>query len=799
MYKKPLVFILCAFVLGLILGARINLQLFWVFAPILGLSMVSFLITWFLPKDENFLTSILIFICLIGFGIFWIKFFKEYQPPGHLSNYSFLYSTEIEMQGVLVEQPQSKKDYLNCTCRLEKLRFFDVEEPVQGKVILNISEGLADFAYGDRIQFKSALRKPIDQRNPGGFDYAKFLASQDIYAICSIKDSSQFSILDHNQGTSFYSKIIFPLRKLILSQLDKLYMPQRANFLKGLLLGDKQEIPEDFLEALSKTGTSHILAVSGLHTGFILLITWIILRVLRFPRFWVTILTILGLVIFAIITNLKPPVVRSVIMAAIFLLGTLLQRRRNNYNTLSAAALVILLANPQELFAPGFQLSFGAVFSILYLYPKFVKFLKRSKIIRTVYQINSVKYIVDLLLLSLAVQIGTLPLTTYYFNLLPLLGLVANIIVVPLIGIILSLTLVSMLFAGFSFFLASLYSAVNEVLIDFIGKFLKIVAALPGSHIYVPRPQFLWILIFLSLILMLTQWQLQRMRNLGLISFLVVLNIMIWRPLFYPDPALKIIHFDVGQGDAALIQFENNQTILVDGGTCEFNYDYGERVILPYLRQNGIYRLDYVIATHPHNDHIGGLLSIFENMKIGQVIDNGDTTNSPIYKKYLRILDSLSISRRAIAHPETQNLAADCEIWYFYPQDSVLKKTAPQMSLNNNSIVFKLIFGQTGFLFTGDAEVEAEAFLLPFENLLQSDIIKIGHHGSVTSSSEKFLKLANPKSGVISVGEVNRFNHPSATTINRLHELEIAALCTDEQGAIVWESDGREVRRVFWK
>jgi len=205
------------------------------------------------------------------------------------------------------------------------------------------------------------------------------------------------------------------------------------------------------------------------------------------------------------------------------------------------------------------------------------------------------------------------------------------------------------------------------------------------------------------------------------------------------------------------------------------------------------------VLTHPHSDHLGGIPYLLTHFSVGQVFDNNDSLKSPLFEKYQRILDSLAIRRQAIGRGYFFQPAPGAEIWVFHPFQGQMSFPRKRPSINNNSIVLKLNYRATGFLFTGDAERETEAELLQFEELLSSDILKVGHHGSATSSTDSFLQCIKPQFGVVSVGEHNRFNQPSLATLERLAGSGIQILRTDQAGAIVFESDGKQIKRVLWQ
>jgi competence protein ComEC len=761
------------------------LTLFWVVLTLISLKFI-----------RHFNAEILFSICLFAFGFFRQVHFDQGFAPNHVKNLPQLFHLPVEVIGKLQSEPISKPNYQIFLIEAERIKTGTYQFPVAGVIRGYLPKGTPKFKPGDVLQLGGVLKPPRESRNPGGFDFSKYLATQSIFAILTVKDSTQIQQIRHENAAWLEKRVIKPARTVIASRLEKLMPCATANLFKGLILGQKQDIAAEFLQALAFTGTSHILAVSGLHAGFILLILWLVLRTLRIPPGFTVVLTILGLSYFALLTGARPPVIRAVIMASVFLVGSQTQRLRDGMNNLAFAALIILLADPSELFNPGFQLSFSAVFSILYLYPPITRSFRKILIVNRLTQIPAVEYLMNLLSVSLAVSVGTAPIVAYYFHLFPPIGIFANILVVPLTGLLVALGIGVLFFSIFSSPISQIYSETVQLFTNGLFIFVQRLGDLPGSHFFVPRPTLFGFIFYYTLLLIASQWRRIQIRKYSLIFLLILLNGHVWHAAIFKEKTLQIIHFDVGQGDAALVRFPNSKTLLIDAGDRDENHDCGAQIISPYLRMHGVSRLDYVLATHPHDDHIGGLPYILRNFKVAQLFVNGDSCESPIFDEFLAVTDSLKIPVQRVKAGDCLHFAEKVEGWVFHPPDSsgIVKNHE-----NNNSIVLKLIYGNSTFLFTGDIENLAENQLFPFGRLLQSNILKVAHHGSAYSTIPPFLDQVQPRRGIISVGEYNRFNQPAPVILERLAAAQIEILRTDLAGAIVFESDGIETWRVIWR
>jgi competence protein ComEC len=553
---------------------------------------------------------------------------------------------EVHLIGEILDRPQRKPKTFQFTVRVAEIDTGGLESRVDGDLLIYLRrDGWSDsvvggLAVGKKIEILGRIEAPRGPRNPGDFDFGRYLLLNGVSGVLYVQNARSLSLSVVDEASWRLGTFVAHVRSRMASVIDETIGGVEGSFLKGILLGDRSDIPTEIKTSFINSGVVHVLAVSGLHVGMVALIFFGVFTFLRLRKSWTTLLTIVALLFYMLLTGSAPSVVRATIMASIILLAPVLQRKSDVFNSLAFSALVIFFFDAKQLFAPGFQLSFAAVGSILYFYPKVVAVSARlpqwiggNRLFATVWKLFSV---------SFAAQIGTLPFTVAYFGKVSLVSFVANLLVIPAVGIGLALGFVISICSLFSSWLALIYGATEQVLLSLVLHLVNFSGNLSFAYLTVPSFGLLAFLIYYVSVAFLFNFNEKEIRKRLIFALLVLGNIAILRGVLSESPRIRLTVIDVGQGDAILVQFPSGKALLVDGGPKTFSYDAGERVVAPFLKRT-VGRLEALVVTHPHSDHVGGVESILRTIPVRAVYDAGQRSDSGIYREYVHAIKELSI------------------------------------------------------------------------------------------------------------------------------------------------------------
>ena len=729
-------------------------------------------------------------------GIFLLLFFiligmlnTSYHLQPHGSNHIYHFSGEKGQISGTVYQTEINHSNAYQQVQLNTSSFQNQNKiyETSGRVLLRIYGDEPVFQFGDMIKAQVLLQEPGLPGNFGEFNYRDYLLRQKIFLIDSIK-IEQVEMLGYSEKLSIFT-LIYRLKDRITERIDQIYQSPGRGLIKAIITGNRTEIPRQWVHLFQDAGVMHILAISGLHVGIIVTALLFFLNLVllngknNIYKYFIIILILLG---YAAMTGFRPSVSRAALMFILVLVARYLNRPYNLYNSLYLAALLLLLWQPLYVFDAGFLLSFVVTFFIIFLSPILEEKLKYLP-----------SYLAKSLSVSLSAWLGMAPLSAYFFYKISLIAILSNILVVPLIGIILILALISIFLSYLFLPLAEMFAFLNQALIALLVMIGQKLSLLPFAYQYIAQPEvymiILYYLIILTFFYTLYFWSqykiLEKKRRFWTITTLVFLFIFI--SIISPSSLLAVHFINVGQGDCILIQTPQKENILIDGGGTPFSdFDVGENTVIPYLRRKGINRIDLMFLTHPDLDHLEGLLPVLREMKVDLVIDNGSENQQAAYLEYLSLIkEDQDIKYYQAGAGDVIRISPHLEFFVLNP--AKIHADGYKNNFNNNSIVLKLLYKNTSFLFTGDIEEAAEINLLSRIDSLQSDILKVAHHGSNSSTGTLFLENVQPGVAVISVG-FNSFGHPHNGVIKKLEDGCHNVFRTDVNGTVLIKSNGNK-------
>ncbi|MBR4110966.1 MAG: DNA internalization-related competence protein ComEC/Rec2 [Clostridia bacterium] len=675
-------------------------------------------------------------------------FYSYYRFENYQNKYSV---EEISTTIKVLSHDKTTEYYSTYICTNENTDKFLVYFPKEIEVEI-----------GQLFYAKTIFEKPSGMRNRGGFDYAKYLYSQDIYGILKVESDKDIFLKELPKFN-----IANEIRGSIINFFKKVLPKNEVGIMLGMIIGNTSYINENIKNDFKISGITHLLAVSGSNITYIILFTKFLFNKLVGKKVS-NYIVIIFLIIFMLVVGCSPSVVRATIMGVIIIIAEILSKKSNVYASLSITALIMLLYNPLTIYDIGFVLSFGGTLGIVLFYER----IKNAIINRYSIENRFVIPVIETFAVTISAQIVLTPIMCYTFNTFSLFLIIVNILIVPISGVLTIMGFVTYLIGIIYFPIGKLVSYSIFIIIRAIIIIAHLFSKIPFSSLIVITPKIYWVILYYLIIYMIVFKNDNKIFRC-ILCVIIALCIIIEQ---FPNKCLEINFIDVGQGDCTYIETRNKKVILIDGGGSESSdYDVGENILLPYILDRQKMKIDLIIVSHMHEDHLEGLLTIIEKIDVGKIII-GQSNNTELYKKLINISANKGIKIETVYTGETICID-DVKIEVIYPQ----KNHQIDKNENNNSLILKLMYENVSVLFTGDIEKEGEEKI---NGNINADILKVAHHGSKTSSTEKFINGVKPQISVIGVGEGNKFNHPSFEVIERLKKNNSIIYRTDENGEI---------------
>ena len=727
-----------------------NLQIaLWVEADILFLLPICVWLFYRLPHRRVFLA----FLC----GYLWALLFAHTYMTHRLAEN--LAGQDLLIEGVVTGLPEKSGQSVR----------FDFEVTQYKDKALNLSRSMPshlrlswyynknEIHTGQHWRLMVRLKPPHGMQNPGGFDYEKWLYLQGVHASGYVRKS------DKNQLTGVVTKGIDSVRENLLKILSALPDSTYAGLLQALSIGHKSAISTQQWEILRLTGTSHLMAISGLHIGLVAGLVFLLVRRLV-PAFIcqyagaAQIAAVASLIVagfYALLAGLSIPTQRAFVMLLVLMLAVLIKRPALSINTLSLAIIAVLLFNPVSLLSVGFWLSFLAVSIIALVSSARVKL-----------QQNRLNIWLQRARIQWFIALGMLVPGVLLFQQGSFISPLANMLVIPLVGtLVVPLTLLASLASLISVDLSLWLFSLSSDLLSFVWLILEWLAQTPlasWQRSSVPLFYSFLALSGVALLLMPTGFPL---RYAGVILLLPMIS--------YQQPKPEQGHFwvdvlDVGQGLSVLVRTRDKALLYDTGAKFSQKFDIGQRVVLPYLNYIGLQQLDILMISHADNDHAGGADSILKSVKVKSLIAEGD------------------VARQKSRSPVTDLSCKAGQSWHWNEVNfAVIHPAKHYKKSNNRSCVLKVWNDAYSLLLSGDIESKVEADLLRYQaEQLQADVLLVPHHGSNTSSSRAWIDRLKPQLAVVSAGYRNRFGHPTRKVMARYYDSGVPLINTAESGML---------------
>jgi competence protein ComEC len=696
-------------------------------------------------------------------------------------------------------------------------------------------EPLPPLRYGQNIELDARVRKPRNYGNPGAFDYARYLARQNIFWTAS-GAAATVRTLPGRCGSPF-QKAVMDLRALILARIERLYPGDtyRSGMMQALMIGQSFQLERVWTRYYRETGTFHALVISGTHVAILAAFFLFFLRVCFVPESVALLLTVVAAWFYALLTGWLAPCTRAASGLTLVLIAGYFYRERRPLNLLAAVALGFLVFDPEQMFDASFQLTFLAVAFLgafatpliratsgplarglqdlgdrdrdIHLPPRIAQFrIEMRQLAETVSRVAHLPtrvalpavavtgrlllFFYEITVISAVIQAGLALPMVVYFHRVGLSGLSANTFVVPLMGLAVPLGFVAV-FTGWVW-----VAKIAGVLLWLSQKVVYWHAGIEPAW-RIPTPP-VWLGVAFSAALIAAALARGRWWRTGTaLAVAVFLVLLLWHP-FPPDVhpgELEMTAIDVGQGDSVFLAFPDGKRMLVDGGgipafgqQTRSQLDIGEDVVAPYLWSRGIRNLDVVVLSHAHEDHIGGLPALVDDFHPKELW-TGATPDSPTWQTLENKAAAHGIKIVPMHFPRRFTFGG-AAIEVLAPSPDYVPRDIPG---NNDSLVLRVAYGRNGFLLTGDAERPIEREMLAEGEIRPTDVLKVAHHGSRTSSTEDFLSAVEPVFAVISVGFENSYGHPNRDVIDRLRQHRAVVYRTDQDGLITVRSDGHRL------
>jgi len=729
--KRPILIITLGFLIGIILGLYLNI------APFIFLVLISItLMTKSIPlrSSRNYIRILNLFIknniiLLVLISAFLSSIYLAYCNKKYEDVYNNFNKTEIIATVISnLKESEYKNNY-----KIKLQEYKDI------RLILRISKSKnIEINYGDKINIKGEYIVPESSRNYGGFNYKEYLKTEEIYGIF---EAEKVELLESN-NLSKIELFTNNLKQKIINNINKILPQNTKDLCLGILIGYDDNLNEDIEESFRKSSLTHLLAVSGSHIVYIISGLGFILRIFKIPKRIRNILTVIFLILFMYMVDFSASVVRASIMGIILLFSLIFYRKNDLLTTISSSILLILLENPYKILNIGLLLSYFATIGIICGTKLNLKEKENFTLLNKI-----LKYLKELVAITIYANIFVIPITVYNFNTISLTFIISNLIAGILIGPITIGGFILAIISLINIKLACVIGIPYNLLMELLIYSTKLTSMVPFAEIFVSTPSgIIMIMYYLMLFLVLVYINLKTKKHKRFLTkkffkytdyflkylkknykFIIILFSLLAIILFILNKIprnLKIYFIDVGQGDSTLVITPTNKRILIDSGGAENgSFDVGKSTLFPYLLDRGITTLDYICISHFDSDHCDGFKYLLENIKIKNIIISKQYESTSNFEGIMKLVANKKVNIIKVEEGDILKIDKFVKFEIFSPGEELTD------DINDNSIVMKLKYNNFSCLFTGDISQKIEKyFVKQHGRMLESTVLKVAHH-----------------------------------------------------------------------
>lgn len=758
--KRPVVYICLSLVLGILIAGYLN----WIYSCV----MISTLLIGYCFQRKK--VSFIYLIILISFFCFGVFNTVRQEWPIKAIHQLMDFNEPIEALGT-IQKVSYKSDRYQLTCLLSTITQSDQQINTKVKAIVYIKSD-EPLRIEDTIHLQGKIQLFKKPTNPGGFDAFNYYRSQKTY-LCIYTD--QVEVIKNHEGIR---KGFGDLRDSLEKRIHQIFPLTEAGIMNTLLLGSTDEIDSSTKKLYQVSGISHLLAISGLHVSVIGMGLFQLLK--KWIKKEKTCAGIACCVLWAycFLSGMSTSALRATLMITLMLFTYFFGEKYDIFTSLFLSGLLILCMNPHQLMEVGFLLSFCAVGGIIYVTPKLESQYNKNK-----------NGLLSLLLITLGASLVTYPILVNFFYQVSVYSLLVNLLVVPTSSVLIGFGILALLSSLVSITLGNFLAGLVYFALKYIEMICTSVNFLPFHTLYIKKPIVFTIILYYVVLFLWLNLKKIRAAKLFMLGILAVFLLGIFWNEVSHHSELKITFLDVGQGDSSVIEYRN-KVFLIDGGgdiQSKSEFNKGHYVVLPFLASQGVNHIDTIFISHSDFDHIYGIIEVVQEIPTDSIIISQpyELEQDELLLELLQIaedqhikIDYMSAGDRFYSH----DLRLDCE----YPESN----TVYYSNNNDKSMVLKLQYKDFSVLFTGDIEATGEATIDALETL-RSDVIKVPHHGSNTSSTDRFVDAVNPQVAIFSYGQYNLFGHPSQEVVARYADHKVADYHIANEGAVILLTKGK--------